>query len=112
MKRPLTKQPSSYVLDGNEERSKPICKIVPYLQGKRNIQSSIFRGPCRNYNITNTIVKTEEKNDMKYKKPSMEIYEFETEDVITSSNKEVSVPTGITQALTDVVTPDPWGEDE
>ena len=39
----------------------------------------------------------------------MEIYEFETEDVITSSN---SVPTGITQALTDVVTPDPWGEDE
>ena len=49
---------------------------------------------------------------MKYKKPSMEIYEFETEDVITSRNKVVSVPTGITQALTDVVTPDPWGEDE
>lgn len=49
---------------------------------------------------------------MKYKKPFMEFYEFETEDVITASGGEVSVPIGTTQALTDVVTPDPWGEDE
>ena len=45
-----------------------------------------------------------------YKKPSIEIYEFETEDVITASGGEVVVPTGPTKPLTDVVTPDPWGE--
>ena len=45
-----------------------------------------------------------------YKKPFMEFYQFETEDVMSASG-EVIVPTGTTKPLTDVVTPDPW-EDE
>ena len=43
-----------------------------------------------------------------YKKPSMEFYEFEAEDVITASGGEVIVPTGTTKPLTDVVNPDPF----
>ncbi len=43
-----------------------------------------------------------------YKKPSMEFYEFEAEDVITASGGEVVVPTGTTKPLTDVVNPDPF----
>ena len=46
----------------------------------------------------------------KYKKPSLEFFEFISEDVITASGGEVVVPTGTTKPLTDVVNPDPWGD--
>ncbi len=48
---------------------------------------------------------------IEYKKPSMEFYGFAADDVITASGGEVVVPTGTTQPLTDVVKPDPWGDE-
>ena len=47
---------------------------------------------------------------LKYKKPSLEFFEFISEDIITTSGGEVVVPTGTTKPLTDVVNPDPWGD--
>ena len=46
----------------------------------------------------------------KYKKPSLEFFEFISEDIITTSGGEVVVPIGTTKPLTDVVNPDPWGD--
>lgn len=48
---------------------------------------------------------------MNYIKPVIMFYEFSTEDIITASGGEVIVPTGTTQPLTDVVKPDPWGDE-
>lgn len=48
---------------------------------------------------------------MNYIKPIIMFYKFSTEDIITSSSGEVIVPTGTTQPLTDVVKPDPWGDE-
>ena len=46
----------------------------------------------------------------KYKKPSLEFFEFISEDIITTSGGEVVVPTGTTKPLTDGGVTDPFGE--
>ncbi len=47
---------------------------------------------------------------LKYKKPSLEFFEFISEDIITASGGEVVVPTGTTKPLTDVVVTDPFDD--
>ena len=49
----------------------------------------------------------------KYNKPSMKFYEFAVEDIITASGGNVVIDSGQieTKPLTDVVNPDPWGDE-
>ncbi|MDO5125639.1 MAG: hypothetical protein Q4D35_04595 [Ruminococcus sp.] len=52
------------------------------------------------------------KND--YKKPHIWFNEFVTEDVINASitqSGSISVPSGTKNTIADIVTPDPWDDD-